>query len=81
MKHREEETAACRYVSHRSISDSPSANADLLFQFGFTAISAEMGDPFKRVGTAQEIADVVALAGPEAGWVTGQNIQAGGGIV
>jgi len=28
-----------------------------------------MGDPFKRVGTAQEIADVVAfLAGPEAGW-------------
>jgi len=28
-----------------------------------------MSDPFKRVGTAQEIADVVAfLAGPEAGW-------------
>ena len=38
--------------------------------------------PFKRVGTAQEVADVVAfLAGPEAAWVTGQNIQAGGGIV
>ena len=41
-----------------------------------------MGNPFERVGTAQEIANVVAfLAGPEAGWVTGQNIQAGGGIV
>jgi len=38
--------------------------------------------PFKRVGTAQEVADVVAfLAGPEAGWVTGQNVQAGGGVV
>jgi 3-oxoacyl-[acyl-carrier protein] reductase len=37
--------------------------------------------PFKRVGTAQEVADVVAfLAGPEAGWVTGQNLQAGGGV-
>ena len=38
--------------------------------------------PFKRVGTAQEVADVVAfLAGPEAGWMTGQNVQAGGGVV
>jgi 3-oxoacyl-[acyl-carrier protein] reductase len=38
--------------------------------------------PFKRVGTAQEVADVVAfLAGPEAGWVTGQIVQAGGGVV
>ena len=37
--------------------------------------------PFKRVGTAQEVADVVAfLASPEAGWVTGQNVQAGGGV-
>jgi hypothetical protein len=38
-----------------------------------------MGDPFKRLGTAQEIADVLAfLAGPEAGWVTGLNIHAEG---
>jgi 3-oxoacyl-[acyl-carrier protein] reductase len=37
--------------------------------------------PFKRVGTAQEVADVVAfLASSEAGWVTGQNVQAGGGV-
>jgi len=32
MEYREEETASCRYISHRSISDSPSAQADLLFQ-------------------------------------------------
>jgi len=81
MKHLEEKTAACRYISHRSISDSPSANADLLFQFGFTAISPEMGDPFKRVGTAQEIADVVAWPVRKRAGRTGQNIQAGGGIV
>jgi 3-oxoacyl-[acyl-carrier protein] reductase len=43
---------------------------------------AAASSPFKRVGTAQEVADVVAfLAGPEAGWVTGQNVQAGGGVV
>ena len=37
--------------------------------------------PFKRVGSAQEVADVVAfLTSPEAGWVTGQNVQAGGGV-
>jgi 3-oxoacyl-[acyl-carrier protein] reductase len=37
--------------------------------------------PFKRVGTAQEVANVVAfLASPEAAWVTGQNVHAGGGV-
>jgi len=47
----------------------------------FRAYGAGMS-PFKRVGTAQEVAEVVAfLAGPEAGWVTGQNVQAGGGVV
>jgi 3-oxoacyl-[acyl-carrier protein] reductase len=34
----------------------------------------------KRVGTAQDVADVVAfLAGPRARWVTGQVIEVGGG--
>jgi 3-oxoacyl-[acyl-carrier protein] reductase len=38
--------------------------------------------PFKRVGTAQEIADVVAfVVGDEARWLTGQNVHAGGGVV
>src|SRR6266498_5580277 len=38
--------------------------------------------PFNRVGTAKEVADVAAfLASDAAGWVTGQNVQAGGGVV
>ena len=45
----------------------------------------EMGknmSPLGRIGHVKDIADVVAfLAGPEGGWITGQNIQAGGGIV
>lgn len=43
---------------------------------------AAQSSPFKRVGTAQEVADVVIyLAGAEAGWLTGQIVQAGGGVV
>lgn len=38
--------------------------------------------PFKRVGTPEDIADVVTfLASDGARWVTGQNLQAGGGVV
>jgi 3-oxoacyl-[acyl-carrier protein] reductase len=38
--------------------------------------------PFNRVGTPQEVADVSAfLAGDASRWVTGQNLQAGGGVV
>lgn len=38
--------------------------------------------PFKRLGTADDIADVVAfLVSEQARWITGQTIQAGGGIV
>jgi 3-oxoacyl-[acyl-carrier protein] reductase len=38
--------------------------------------------PFSRVGTAKEVADVAAfLASDAARWVTGQNLQAGGGVV
>jgi 3-oxoacyl-[acyl-carrier protein] reductase len=37
---------------------------------------------FNRVGTPQEVADVSAfLASDAARWVTGENIQAGGGVV
>jgi len=40
------------------------------------------GSPFKRLGTAKDVADVVAfLVSEEARWITGQNIHAGGGIV
>jgi len=38
--------------------------------------------PFNRVGTSEEVADVAAfLASEAARWVTGQNVQAGGGVV
>ncbi len=37
--------------------------------------------PLGRVGEPSDIADVVAfLASPDGGWITGQNIRAGGGI-
>ena len=38
--------------------------------------------PFTRIGTADEVAEVaVFLASDAARWVTGQNVQAGGGVV
>ena len=38
--------------------------------------------PFNRVGTPQEVADVSAFLASEASrWITGENIQAGGGVV
>jgi 3-oxoacyl-[acyl-carrier protein] reductase len=38
--------------------------------------------PFNRVGTPEDVADVATfLASDEARWVTGQNVQAGGGVV
>ena len=38
--------------------------------------------PFNRVGTVKDVADVAAfLASDAARWVTGQNLQAGGGVV
>jgi len=46
---------------------------------------AEVGtqmSPLKRLGTAQDIADVVAfVVSDQARWLTGQNIHAGGGVV
>jgi 3-oxoacyl-[acyl-carrier protein] reductase len=38
--------------------------------------------PFNRIGTADDVAEVAAfLASDAARWVTGQNLQAGGGVV
>jgi 3-oxoacyl-[acyl-carrier protein] reductase len=38
--------------------------------------------PFHRVGTPEDVADVATfLASDAARWVTGQNLQAGGGVV
>ena len=37
--------------------------------------------PFKRVGAPEDVADVAAfLASDQARWITGQNVQAGGGV-
>jgi 3-oxoacyl-[acyl-carrier protein] reductase len=47
----------------------------------FRAYGASLS-PFNRVGTSQDVADVAAfLASDAARWVTGQNVQAGGGVV
>ena len=36
----------------------------------------------KRLGQPEDIADVVALlAGPDSGWITGQNLEASGGLL
>lgn len=38
--------------------------------------------PLKRIGTPKDIADTVAfIVSKEGGWLTGTNIQAGGGVV
>jgi 3-oxoacyl-[acyl-carrier protein] reductase len=42
---------------------------------------AESKQALKRIGQPQDVANVVAfLAGPKSGWVTGQVIEAGGGV-
>ena len=47
----------------------------------FRAFGASLS-PFNRIGTSEEVAEVAAfLASDGAGWVTGQNLQAGGGVV
>ena len=36
----------------------------------------------QRLGTPEDVAAVIAfLAGPDAAWVTGQNLHAGGGFI
>ncbi|MBB4953088.1 3-oxoacyl-[acyl-carrier protein] reductase [Agrobacterium vitis] len=38
--------------------------------------------PLERIGTADEIAAIVAfLAGPDGGWINGQTIRANGGVI
>lgn len=47
----------------------------------FRIVGASLS-PFNRIGTSEEVADVAAfLASDAARWVTGQNVQAGGGVV
>lgn len=47
----------------------------------FRGIAASMS-PFNRIGEPEEVAAVVTfIASPAAGWVTGQDIGAGGGVM
>jgi NAD(P)-dependent dehydrogenase (short-subunit alcohol dehydrogenase family) len=39
--------------------------------------AGESLSPFNRIGSSEEVADVAAFLR----WVTGQNVQAGGGVV
>jgi 3-oxoacyl-[acyl-carrier protein] reductase len=54
---------------------------DMLSDPTFRTMGIE-ASPLKRLGTPKDIADVVAfLVSDEGGWVTGDTIQAGGGVV
>jgi 3-oxoacyl-[acyl-carrier protein] reductase len=56
-------------------------DTDMLNSEETRALGASLS-PFNRIGTPQEVADVSAfLASDAARWVTGQNLQAGGGVV
>jgi 3-oxoacyl-[acyl-carrier protein] reductase len=55
-------------------------DTDMLNSEEARALGASLS-PFNRIGTPQEVADVSAfLASDAARWVTGQNLQAGGGV-
>lgn len=61
----------------------PSAYTATLAKAGeeYKEIGAQMS-PFKRLGQPEEIADAIAfLVSEQARWITGANIQAGGGVV
>jgi 3-oxoacyl-[acyl-carrier protein] reductase len=56
-------------------------DTDMLGSDDVRAYGASLS-PFNRIGSPQEVADVSAfLASDASRWVTGQNLQAGGGVV
>jgi 3-oxoacyl-[acyl-carrier protein] reductase len=60
---------------------SPGFTETDMFLEQYRAYGASLS-PFNRIGTAKEVANVAAfLASDEARWITGQNVQAGGGVV
>ena len=60
---------------------SPGFTETAMLPNAFHETGAQMS-PLKRLGTAQDIADVVAFVVSDQGrWLTGQNIHASGGVV
>jgi 3-oxoacyl-[acyl-carrier protein] reductase len=60
---------------------SPGFTETAMLPDAFRETGAQMS-PLKRLGTPQDIADVVLfLVSDQARWLTGQNIHAGGGVV
>ena len=60
---------------------SPGFTETAMLPDAFRETGAQMS-PLKRLGTPQDIADVVAfIVSDQAGWLTGQNIHASGGVV
>jgi len=60
---------------------SPGFTETAMLPDAFREMGAQMS-PLKRLGTAQDIADVVAFVVSDQGrWLTGQNIHASGGVV
>jgi len=56
-------------------------DTDMLKQFPHLVAVAEQMSPLGRMGQPEDVADVVAwLCTDQARWVTGQNLQAGGGV-
>ncbi|MDA3631017.1 SDR family oxidoreductase [Saccharopolyspora sp. WRP15-2] len=72
-----------RGITVNAVSPGPTDTDLLRGAVGSEAIAAtEHMTPLGRLGRPADIADVVAfLAGPDARWVTGQNIRATGGLV
>ena len=60
---------------------SPGFTDTAMIPDAFRETGAQMS-PLNRLGTPQDIADVVAfIVSDQAGWLTGQNIHASGGVV
>ncbi|RKT86641.1 3-oxoacyl-[acyl-carrier protein] reductase [Saccharopolyspora antimicrobica] len=72
-----------RGITVNAVSPGPTDTDLLRGAVGADAIAAtEHMTPLGRLGRPTDIADVVAfLVGPDAHWVTGQNIRATGGLV
>lgn len=60
---------------------SPGFTETAMLPDAFREAGAQMS-PLKRLGTVQDIADIVAfVVSDKARWLTGQNLHAGGGVV